>query len=93
MALTDAKKRSNNKWDAANMTVLGCKVRKDEAERFKAACKEQRTTVNAVFRVAMVRFMDADYTKLTDGELNTVQDAEKEMERGEFVSASAINWN
>ena len=66
MALTDAKKRATNKWDAANMTVLGCKVRKDDAERFKAACKEQGTTVNAVFREAMIAFMDADKEKPED---------------------------
>ena len=35
MALTDAKRKANNKYIAANMTVLGCKVRKDKAERFK----------------------------------------------------------
>ena len=58
MALTDAKRRANNKWNAANMTVLGCKVRKDEAERFKAECAERGTTVNAVFRSAMEDFMD-----------------------------------
>jgi len=93
MALTDAKKRSNNKWDAANMTVLGCKVRKDEAERFKAVCKERGTTVNAVFRAAMVEFMDADYTKLTTGELKAVQEAEEETKRGDFVPMNEINWN
>ena len=41
----------------------------------------------------MVLAWDADYTKLTAGELKTIQEAEEEMERGEFVPASAINWN
>ena len=53
MALTEAKRRANNKYIAANMTVLGCKVRKDKAERFRAACKATGTTPNAVFTAAM----------------------------------------
>lgn len=53
MALTDAKRRANNKYIAENMTVLGCKVRKDKAERFKSICKEIGTTPNAVFTKAM----------------------------------------
>ena len=59
MALTESKRRANNKWDAANMTVLGCKVRKDKAARFKAACAESGTTVNAVFTAAMDHFMES----------------------------------
>lgn len=58
MPLTDAKRRANNKWDAANMTVLGCKIRKDKAEAFRAACKAAGTTPNAVFKEAINRFMD-----------------------------------
>ncbi len=58
MALTDAKRRANNKYIAANMTVLGCKVRKDRAEGFKAACKAAGTTPNAVFTAAINDFME-----------------------------------
>lgn len=55
---TDAQRRAQNKYDAANMTVLGCKVRRDEAEAFKEACRAAGTTPNAVFRDAMQRFME-----------------------------------
>lgn len=58
MPLTEAKRRANNKWSAANMTVLGCKVRKDKAAVFKAACRERGTTPNAVFTAAMDKFLD-----------------------------------
>lgn len=58
MALTDAKRKANNKYIAAHMTVLGCKVRKDKAERFKLLCAETGTTVNAVFTSAMDKFME-----------------------------------
>lgn len=58
MPLTEAKRKANNKYIAANMTVLGCKVRKDKAEQFKAACKSAGTTPNAVFTSAMDEFME-----------------------------------
>lgn len=57
MALTEAKRKANNKYIAANMTVLGCKIRKDKAEQFKAACKSAGTTPNAVFTGAIDDFM------------------------------------
>jgi hypothetical protein len=57
MAVSEAKKKANNKWDAANMTVLGCKVRRAKAETFKALCKETGTTPNAVFSAAIDAFM------------------------------------
>lgn len=58
MSLTNAQRRANNKYIAANMTVLGCKIRKDKAEQFKAACKNAGTTPNAVFTAAINRFME-----------------------------------
>ena len=57
MPLSESKRKANNKWDAANMTVLGCKIRKDKAEEFKAACKRSGTSPNAVFAAAIEKFM------------------------------------
>ena len=57
--VTRAKRASNNKWDAENMTVLGCKVKKERAEEFKAACRQAGTTPNAVFTKAIDDFMDS----------------------------------
>ena len=56
--LTESQKKSRNKWDAANMTVLGCKVRRDKAEQFKVACKKNGTSPNAIFMAAMEKFME-----------------------------------
>lgn len=64
MALTDAKRKANNKYIAANMTVLGCKVRKDKAERFKTVCKLRETSPNAIFTAAMDSFL-AEYDNAT----------------------------
>ena len=57
MPVTEAKRRANSKWDRENMTVLGCKVRKDKADQFKAMCKTAGTSPNAVFTSAMDDFM------------------------------------
>ena len=51
--VTRAKRNANNTWDKNNMTVLGCKVRKDDAERYKAAAAAQGTTINAVLKAAL----------------------------------------
>ena len=51
MAVSDKQKQYRNKWDAENMTVLGCKLRKEDADKFRAAC-------NAVFKEAIKLFME-----------------------------------
>lgn len=55
--VSDTQKKARNKWDAKNMSLLGCKVRKDKADQFKAACAAAGTTVNAVFVSAVDEFM------------------------------------
>ena len=56
--VTIAKRANNNKWDAANKTVLGCKVKRDEADAFREACRESGTTPNEVFKNAIRSFME-----------------------------------
>ena len=60
MALTDAKRKANNKYIKEHMTTLGCKMRKDYAEEFKAACRMTGKTPNAIFKAAADQFME-DY--------------------------------
>lgn len=50
--VTKAKRASNNRWDAQNMSVLTCKMKNETAVSFRAACKLVGTTPNAVFRAA-----------------------------------------
>lgn len=57
MPLTDAKRRANNKYIAENMTVLGCKVRKDYAQQVKAKAAKEGTSVNAILRAALDEFI------------------------------------
>ena len=55
-----AKRASNNKWDAENMAVLGCKVKRDKADAFRAACKADGTTPNAVFTKAIDDYLNKE---------------------------------
>ena len=50
MAVAESRKRANVKCDAENMTTLGCRVKKEQADRFKAYCSEIGKTSNAVLR-------------------------------------------
>ena len=50
MAPSDAQKRAAIKWDKENMAGVGCKVKKEQADRFKAYCSEIGKTSNAVLR-------------------------------------------
>ena len=50
VAVAESRKRANVKWDAENMTTLGCRVKKEQADRIKAYCSEIGKTSNAVLR-------------------------------------------
>lgn len=56
--VTEAQKRATNKWSAANMTVLGVKVRKDYAEEVRKKAKERGDTVNAILKAALDKYME-----------------------------------
>ena len=56
MALTEAQKRANNKYIAEHMTVLGCKVRKEYADKVREKAKEEGTSVNAILKRVLYEF-------------------------------------
>ena len=56
--VTEARKRANAKWDKENMVVLACKVKRETAEQFKAACAAQGTTSNAVLQQAVKAYLN-----------------------------------
>lgn len=58
MALTDAQRRANNKYISEHMTVIGCKVRKDYADRVRQKAKDEGTSVNAILKKALDDFME-----------------------------------
>lgn len=59
MAQTEAQKRAAKKYQAAHLASVGIKMRKEDAEAFKSACKAAGTTPSAVIRDAITQFMAA----------------------------------
>lgn len=56
--VTEAQKKASAKWDKENMVVLACKVKRETAEQFKAACAAQGTTSNAVLQQAVKAYLE-----------------------------------
>lgn len=46
----ESQKKARNKWDTENMSVLGCKLKKAHADKFRAIAKEKGTTSNALLK-------------------------------------------
>ena len=46
MALSEAKKRANARWDKKNMASLACRVKLDTANAFRDLCSSRGTTVS-----------------------------------------------
>lgn len=60
MAVSDAKRKSNEKWDKENMAYQTVKVRRELLEQFKATCAERGDRVNTVLREAMENYITRD---------------------------------
>ena len=58
MPVKESKKRANAKWDKENMTILGCRVTREKADEFKAACAALGTNPNHVLLNAVNTFLD-----------------------------------
>lgn len=50
MAPSDAQKRASAKYQRENIASLACRVKKMQADKFKAYCSELGKTSNAVLR-------------------------------------------
>ena len=50
MAITDAHKSANRKWDSKNMLTIGVRLKRDEAMAFKEYAARQGRTANAVLK-------------------------------------------
>lgn len=50
MSLPESRKRANAKWDAENMTTLGCRVKRTQAAAFKSYCAERGQTSNTALK-------------------------------------------
>lgn len=50
MAPTEAKRRANKKYQAKNIASLACRVKIEQAEKFKSYCASKGKTSNAVLK-------------------------------------------
>lgn len=50
MAISEAQKKASAKYHKENIASLACRVKKEQAEKFKAFCVNQGKTSNAVLR-------------------------------------------
>lgn len=48
--VSESKRKANDAWDAKNMKVVGCKVKRAVADAFAEYAKQNGTTVNALLQ-------------------------------------------
>lgn len=60
MATSDAQKRANAKYQAKTIASLACRVRKEQAEKFKEYCSDKGKTSNAVLREFVLNCIGED---------------------------------
>jgi hypothetical protein len=58
MALTEAKRRANDKYLAENYTILGCKVRREYADQVREEAQRRGDSVNAVIKRALDAYLE-----------------------------------
>ena len=68
MAVSEAKKASNAKWDSENMAYQTVKVRRQLLEEFRAACAARGDKVNTVLREAMEDYINRSQDGAQGGE-------------------------
>ena len=57
MSVSRSQKTAAVKWDKQNMTNISCRVTKEKAQQFKAACKLHGTNPNAVLLAYINEFI------------------------------------
>lgn len=55
MALSESRKKANRDWDKENMSTLACKLKKEDAERFRLYCSVNGVTVNGELKGHVMR--------------------------------------
>lgn len=56
--VSEAQKRSRDKWDAEHMSTLGCKIKKEDADVFRAVCAAEGKTINAVLAELVKEYIE-----------------------------------
>lgn len=68
MAVSEAQKKASNKYNREHMATLGCKVKKEDAEAFKAYCTAHGKTPNTELKDHVMRCIGKRDDTSTEGE-------------------------
>ena len=60
MAISDAHKSANRRWDSKNMLTIGVRLKRDEALAFKEYAARQGRTANAVLKDFVMACIQAE---------------------------------
>ena len=61
---SDSQRRATAKWQAENMTNVAARVRREVAEEFKAAAKEDGTTPNELLRGRIGKYINKEVSDM-----------------------------
>lgn len=50
MPTSEARKKANRKWDAENMATIACRLKKEQADKFKQLAKSRGATANQMIK-------------------------------------------
>lgn len=64
MTLTESQRKAKNKWDAANMTSISIKIKKEYADSIRAACVADNIRVSDIIYKALSDYMNKRGTPL-----------------------------
>lgn len=60
MAPSEAQKKASAKYQKENIASLACRVKKEQAEKFKAYCESIGKTSNAVLRDYVLKCIETE---------------------------------
>lgn len=60
MAVSEAQKKSRDKWDKENMATIGCKIKKEQAIRFKEYANKRGVTANTLLKEYILKCINND---------------------------------
>lgn len=69
---SDSQRRATAKWQAENMTNVAARVRRELAEEFKAAAKEDGTTPNELLRGWIGEYINREVTTMTTEQIQAL---------------------
>ena len=69
---SDSQRRATAKWQAENMTNVAARVRREVAEEFKAAAKEDGTTPNELLRGWIGEYINREVSDMTTEQIQAL---------------------